>query len=200
MFLLKYINVLDEKGEVTFSDRIECQHPDKIFIKSTKFSTGKKIPEKITLSNADELRKSPNAVKLSFSKELKYAVSGYYEGFYIVHSDHVSIFIVIAKITRTSYGNRDDVNLDGIQFALITSTRFGVGFDKDNWLVSDIYEINHKLDKSESVVYQNIGFEIWTVGYNSMELKKYKIAGVVSFDQNSNVPILSNEFLNIDNK
>lgn len=188
---------LDGNGGVKFSDKIECNNPDQVNIIENNSKTGKKFPEKITLSNVDELRKSPYAVKLSFDKKWKYAVTGYYEGFYIVYPDHVSIFIDKALITRTTYGDLDDVNLESIQFALFTNDEFGS--EKQNWVYSRVYKIKHNLEKSESIVYQNIEFTIWTVGYSDNDLRKYKVMGIVGFDKKYTVPILSNEFIKIEN-
>ena len=187
----------DESGGIIFSDKIECKNPDKIKITENNSKRGKILPEKITLSNVDELRTSPYAIKLSFGKEWKYAVTGYYEGFYIIYPDHVSIFIDKALITRTTYGILDDVNLENLQFALFTNDEFGS--DKQNWIYSDFYKIKHNLKKSESVAYQNIGFTISTIGYDAEVLRKYKIMGIVGFDKKHTVPIISNDFLKIEN-
>lgn len=186
---------VDEKGNIAFSDAVECSNPEKVEVIKGK-SSGERASTKITIQNADELRNSPNAVKLSFSREEKYAVFGYYEGFYIVNSDHVSIFIDRARITKTGYGNRGEVNLERIQFVLVTLGKFGS--EKDNWIYSDEYRINRKLADRESVIYENIEFEISTVGYGTDELRKYKIAADVGFDQKYSVPIISDEFLKID--
>ncbi len=188
----------DEKGNIYFSDKKECANPDEIIISVKKSNTGKKIPNKITINNADELRDKPYAIKLSFDKEWKYGVFGYYEGFYIIHPDHVSIFIDNAHITKTAFGNLKNVDLKNIQFALFTNP--DLGSKKQNWIYSEKYKIRHNLDVSESVVYKNIGFTIWTTGYNLEELAKYKIMGIVQNDNGGKkytTPILSNDFLNI---
>ncbi len=186
---------VDEEGNITFSDSVGCKNPERIEV-TTRSNSGERVPKKITIENADEFRSSPRAVKLSFGRVEKYAVFGYYEGFYIVNSDHVSIFVDKARITKTGYGNRDNVSLESIQFALVTRGEFGS--ERDNWIYSDLYKINRKLEVGESVIYENLGFEISTVGYSADELSKYKIAADVRFDEKFSVPILSDDFLRVD--
>ena len=190
---------IDKNGKIIFSDKKECERPDELKIKLKKSRSGKKIPNKITVNNADKLRSSPYAKKLSFSREWKYSVFSYYEGFYIIYPDHISIFIDQVKITKTGFGGVDYVDLTDLQFALFTDTKYGS--DKRNWIYSELYNIKHRLAVSESVVYENIGFTILTTGYKLEELGKYKIMGIVNNKhggKNYSSPILANDFVNID--